>query len=283
MLRFILVIAAVVPLTLTLLPFQLLALRFPWRAQRSIPQLYHRIVCALIGVRIHQVGRPTRNGPVLILANHVSWLDICVISAVAPVVFVAKREVASWPVFGALARWQRTIFIDRQARHRTGDATQQIGARLRDGDAVVLFAEGTSSDGSRVLPFRSALVGAVHHAIGEQTHAAVGVQPLAMTYTGLSGLPIGRELRDRVAWYGDADLIPHFVALLSAGAIDVTVSWGDAGAASTAADRKQITRAAEQSVRRMCETARRAGMRGALAPRPTAPPLPQPAPQLEPA
>jgi 1-acyl-sn-glycerol-3-phosphate acyltransferase len=278
MLRFILVIAAVVPLTLTLLPFHLLAVRYGWRAQRRIPQVYHRIVCALIGVRIHQVGRPCR-GPVLILSNHVSWLDICVISAVAPVVFVAKSEVARWPVFGLLAKWQRTIFIDRQARHRTGDATKEIGARLIDGDAVVLFAEGTSSDGTRVLPFRSALVGAVHHAIGEQSDAGVEVQPMAVTYTGFGGLPIGRELREHVAWYGDAELIPHFVALLSAGAIDVTVSWGDAVGTAAGADRKQLARGAEQSVRRMCEAARRAGMRGAIAPQPAA----RPAPQFEPA
>ncbi|MBI5128418.1 MAG: 1-acyl-sn-glycerol-3-phosphate acyltransferase [Rhodopseudomonas palustris] len=281
MIRFALVIACVVPLTLALLPLQLLALRYGWRIQRTIPQLYHRIVCRLIGVRIRQVGRRDGHGPVLILSNHVSWLDICVISALTPVAFVAKSEVASWPLFGALAKLQRTIFIDRQARHRTGEATAEIGARLADGDAVVLFAEGTSSDGSRVLPFRSALVGAVHHALGDDAQAAIGVQPMAVTYTGFGGLPIGRELRERVAWYGDADLIPHFVGLLSAGAIDVTVSWGEPIPAATG--RKAITRDAESSVRRMCEAARRAGMQGALAPRPETAAAPQSEPQFEPA
>ncbi len=77
------------------------------------------------------------------------------IGALAPVVFVAKSEVAGWPVFGWLARLQRTIFIDRKARHQTGAATREIAGRLLGGDAVVLFAEGTSSDGMRVLPFRS--------------------------------------------------------------------------------------------------------------------------------
>ena len=127
----------------------------------------------------------------------------------------------------------------------------------------------------------AALVGAVHHAIGEQTGSRVAVQPMAVTYTGFGGLPIGRELRQRVAWYGDAELIPHFVALLSAGAIDVTISWGDAVATSIDADRKQITRDAEQSVRRMCEAARRAGMRGTIAPRPAAAPVTTPDVQPE--
>ncbi|MBB1092744.1 1-acyl-sn-glycerol-3-phosphate acyltransferase [Rhodopseudomonas palustris] len=283
MIRFALVMTCVAPLTLALVPLHLLARRFGWPIQRSLPQLYHRILCRLIGVRIREVGRRDGHGPVLILANHVSWLDICVISALTPVAFVAKSEVAAWPLFGWLAKLQRTIFIDRQARHRTGAATAEIGARLRDGDAVVLFAEGTSSDGSRVLPFRSALVGAVHHALGEEAQAAIGVQPMAVTYIGFGGLPIGRELRERVAWYGDADLIPHFIGVLSAGAIDVTVSWGEPIAASAATDRKAIARDAEQSVRRMCAAARRAGLRGAIAPRPDAARVAQTEAQFKPA
>ncbi|MCG6206992.1 1-acyl-sn-glycerol-3-phosphate acyltransferase [Rhodopseudomonas sp. HC1] len=280
MIRFVLVIACIVPLTLALLPVHLLALRYGWRIQRSIPQMYHRIACRLIGVRIRQVGRRDNTGAVLILSNHVSWLDICVISAMAPVSFVAKSEVATWPVFGWLAKLQRTVFIDRQARQRTGEATAEIGARLASGEAIVLFAEGTSSDGSRVLPFRSALVGAVHHTLGDDTSMPVGVQPMAVTYTGFGGLPIGRELRERVAWYGDAELIPHFIGLLSAGAIDVTVSWGEPIRAS---DRKAITRQAEASVRRMSEAARRAGVQGAMAPRPETTAAPQSEPQFEPA
>src|ERR1035437_3873232 len=167
MIRIILIALAVVILTLVLLPFRLIGLAFELRLQRTIPHWYHRVLCALIGVRIR---RRSTASPTLILSNHVSWLDICVITALAPVVFVAKSEVAGWPVFGWLAKLQRTIFINRQARHQTGAATREIAGRLLGGDAVVLFAEGTSSDGIRVLPFRSSLVGAVHHALGAGTH-----------------------------------------------------------------------------------------------------------------
>src|ERR1700704_6893731 len=132
-----------------------------------------------------------------------SWLDICVISALAPVVFVAKSEVAGWPVCGVLARLQRTIFINRQARHQTGAATREIAARLLGGDAVVLFAEGTSSDGIRGLPFRSSLVGAVHHALGNTTrHTHITVQPISLAYVGFGGVPMGRGLRGRRGWCG---------------------------------------------------------------------------------
>src|SRR4030081_1421588 len=112
-----------------------------------------------------------------------SWLDICVISALAPVVFVAKSEVAAWPVFGWLAKLQRTIFINRQARHQPAPTTKKSAGRRLGGDPVVLFAEGTSSDGVRVLPFRSSLVGAVHHALGSATHHThAAVQPMSLAY-----------------------------------------------------------------------------------------------------
>jgi 1-acyl-sn-glycerol-3-phosphate acyltransferase len=258
MIRFIFIVVALVVLTLVLLPFQLIGIAFDLRLQRTIPQLYHRALCALIGVRIREVGRRSAETPVLILSNHVSWLDICVIAALAPVVFVAKSEVARWPVFGWLAKLQRTVFIDRHARRQTGDATRKIADRLLGGDAVVLFAEGTSSDGIRVLPFRSALIGAVH-ALGASTHhKEITVQPMSLAYVGLGGVPLGRALRERVAWYGDADLMPHFFRVLASGAVDVTVSWGDATAYGMRADRKQIARDAEKSVRRMTTAALRA-------------------------
>ncbi len=259
MIRAISVALAFLALTLVLLPFQLVGLAFDLRLQRSIPHFYHRILCALIGVRIREVGRRSTANPALILSNHVSWLDICVISALTPVVFVAKSEVAGWPVFGWLAKLQRTIFINRQARHQTGAATAEIAGRLLGGDAVVLFAEGTSSDGIRVLPFRSSLVGAVHHALGNSAHHThITVQPMSLAYVRFGGVPMGRGLRERVAWYGDADLIPHLFHVLSSGAVDVTVSWGEAVAYDMSADRKAIARDAEKSVRRMTTAVLRA-------------------------
>jgi len=279
MIRVISIALAFVALTLVLLPFQLIGMIFDLRLQRTIPHLYHRILCALIGVRIREVGTRSAASPALILSNHVSWLDICVITALGPVVFVAKSEVAGWPVFGWLARLQRTIFVNRQARHQTGAATREIAGRLLGGDAVVLFAEGTSSDGIRVLPFRSSLVGAVHHALGDGTqHTQVTVQPMSLAYVSLSGLRMGRGLRERVAWYGDVELVPHLLSVLASGAVDVTVSWGEAIAYDMRADRKAIARDAEHSVRRMTAAALRAAPPGPATPVPEPmQPMPEPA------
>ena len=258
MIRCFFVLLTFAALTLLLLPFQLIAIALRLPLQRSLPWLYHRILRTVIGVRVQVVGKRSPDFPLLILANHASWLDIVVITALTPAVFVAKKEVASWPIFGWLAKLQRTVFIDRERRHRTGAATQEIAARLLGGDAVVLFAEGTSSDGNRILPFRSALIGAVHHAIGASTHhERVTVQPLSLAYVNLSGLPLGRTFRSRVAWYGDADLIPHLLNVCAAGAIDVVVSWGEPLSYGMSADRKDIARIAEQEVRRLTTRGRR--------------------------
>lgn len=137
---------------------------------------------------------------------------------------------------------------------------------------MVLFAEGTSSDGIRVLPFRSSLVGAVHHALGATTHHThVTVQPMSLAYVGFGGVPMGRSLRERVAWYGDIDLIPHLLRVLASGAVDVTVTWGEAVVYDMSGDRKAIARGAEKSVRRMTAAALRAAPA-----RTSAPPLERP-------
>ncbi|MGO4712284.1 lysophospholipid acyltransferase family protein [Bradyrhizobium sp. 2TAF24] len=276
MIRVPLVVLTLLALTLVLLPFQLIGIMFDNRLQRIVPHLFHRAVCAIIGIRIHQVGQCGTDRPMLILSNHVSWLDIIVVTAVTPVVFVAKHEVASWPLFGWLAKLQRTIFIERERRQKTGAVAREMGDRLTGGDTVVLFAEGTSSDGNRILPFRSALIGSVHHALGSSTHhSSITVQPLSLAYVGFGGVPAGRALRNKLAWYGDVDLIPHMLDVLRAGAVDVTVSWGAAVAYDMSTDRKQIAREAERSVRRMNAAALRypPGRQSAPAPE-TADPVP---------
>jgi len=260
MLRLVAVAVSMLLMIVLLAPLQLVAIAFGWRLQQVIPHIFHTVLCAVIGIRIHENGERSKTAPLLILSNHASWLDILVIGAKTPVVFVAKSEVAKWPLFGWLARMQRTIFVERERRQTTGATAREIGDRMVSGDAVVLFAEGTSSDGIRVLPFRSALVGSVHHALGESTHHdKVMVQPMSIAYVGFGGLPVGRALHPRVAWYGDVDLAPHLVGILTSGAVDVTVSWGEAIAYDMTADRKQIARHAENAVRQMTTAALRAG------------------------
>jgi 1-acyl-sn-glycerol-3-phosphate acyltransferase len=252
MVRVVLVIATIAAITFPLMPVQWLAIRLNLGAQRRIPMMYHRTLCAILGVKIRVVGERMPEHPLLIVANHSSWLDIPIISAVAPVVFVAKSEVAGWPVFGWLAKLQRSVFVDRNRRHRTADVNAEIAQRLAEGDPVVLFGEGTSSDGNRVLPFRTALIGSARDALAEAEHTRrVWIQPMSLAYTTLLGLPIGRQHRHLVAWYGGLSLWPHLVGVCRRGAIDVVVSWGEPVAFDEATDRKQAARALETKVREL--------------------------------
>src|SRR5262245_28957115 len=202
-------------------------------------------------------GAPMRGRAVLFVCNHVSWVDIVVIGSIAPIAFVAKREVASWPLIGITAKLQRTVFVDRTRRHLTGEAVAEIVGRIRNGVSVVLFAEGTSSDGNRVLPFRSALLGVVEEA---SSHAGAGdivIQPMSISYIGLHGIPMGRQHRPLVAWYGDLDFLPHIKAFIEHGAVDAVVSYGEAFHANVEADRKAMTKRLENSVRGLLASALR--------------------------
>lgn len=233
---------------------------------------YYRVLRALLRIRVRVVGTPVRDRAVLFVSNHVSWSDIVVIGSIAPVAFVAKREVASWPLVGITAKIQRTVFVDRSRRHQTGDAVSQIVQRLAGGTSVVLFAEGTSSDGNRVLPFRSALLGSVEDAAAAHQGGAdaIVIQPIAITYTGQQGMPMGRSQRPLVAWYGDLDFLPHIKRLVGEGVIDAVVSYGTPVPADGALDRKAMTRKLHDEVRRL--------MASALRGRPIPPHTAQPAP-----
>ena len=258
MVRLILAGAGIVTAIAALLPFQVIAVRLSLPMQRRIPTLFHRLVCTLLGVRIKVVGAPSPRRPLLIVSNHVSWVDISVITALAPVAFVAKREVASWPLFGLFAKLQRSVFVDRMRRHKTPEVNTEIAQRLADGDPVVLFGEGTSSDGNRVLPFRSALIGSARDALaaaGDVEH--ILIQPLSIAYVAFQGLPMGRQHRPIAAWYGTLDLFPHLRNIVRCGALDAVVSWGEPIAFDANSDRKIFARTLEAEVRRLTAAALR--------------------------
>ena len=238
---------AVVAVTAIGIPLQWVSLKLKLPTRRHIPQLYHRFLLRALGVRVTVRGVSDGHRPLLVLANHASWLDIAVIGSLMPLIFVAKSEVAGWPLIGLLAKLQRTVFVDRQKRHATSDVNREIADRMTNGDPVVLFAEGTSSDGNRVLPFRTALVGAVREVFA--SHDEVAVQPLAIAYRRLQGLPMGRGGRPVAAWFGDIDLAPHLMEVLRQGAIDVEVTFAPPLRLDASHDRKDVTRAAEAEVR----------------------------------
>ena len=234
--------------SLVLIPLQMLGIHFGWTIIHHLPVLFHRILLRLFNVRVIEKGTPPGDAPTLVVANHVSWLDIPVIGSTHPLSFIAKSEVEGWPVVGLFARLQRSVFIDRQRRKSTAEVNDELAHRLVKGEVIVLFAEGTTSDGNRLLPFRSSLVGAAQAALMHDSVEQVFLQPLAISYVRRNGLPITRRDRPFIAWYGDMDLAPHLKLFLEGHPVDVVVTWGEPIPFN--GNRKEATAAAESAVRK---------------------------------
>jgi 1-acyl-sn-glycerol-3-phosphate acyltransferase len=166
--------------------------------------------------------------------------------------------VASWPFVKWLAKLQRSVFVDRTRRSEVTDKANEILSRLEAGDHVVLFAEGTSSDGNSVVPFKTPLFAAVKPTRGgDPLGADLCAQTLALTYTKLHGLPLCRRGRPVVAWYGDMDLASHAWRLLGLGPLDAHIRIGPPVPLDDFADRKELARYAEDKVRKdVCELLR---------------------------
>jgi lyso-ornithine lipid O-acyltransferase len=239
-------------LTLASAPIQYVAIRFKLRLQKSYPHAYHKLLCRIFGIHVTVLGKPVQDSGVLLVANHASYFDILVLSATLPVSFVAKSEVAHWPLFGLMAELQNSVFVERARRKQAGEACDALHERLLQGDALVLFPEGTSSDGNRVLPFKSALMGAAEFDLGRDASGMfrpVPVQPVSITYVAAHGIPLGRENRPLFAWYGDMDLLPHLWEAFAAGPLDVIVEFHPPLTAGPGRGRKQLAVAAEAVVR----------------------------------
>ena len=220
-----------------LLPFHLLALAFNVvPVYRWLPVYYHRLVCVILGIRVRVHGRQSQATPTLFVCNHVSYLDIEVLGGMVPGSFVAKAEVAGWPFFGWLAKAQRTIFVERVSG-RASRSRDEMLKRLDTGDNLMLFPEGTSSDGTRVLPFRSALFGVAQL---RRNDRPIVVQPVAIAYTRLDGIPLGRYWRPLFAWFGDLDLVPHLWQMVCLGETEAVVTYFEPVDIDKLGDRKKL-------------------------------------------
>lgn len=223
------------------MPLQWVGLKFNLGYAKRLPTRFHKIWCGIIGIKVVVRGEPFKDGPCLLASNHNSYFDIPVLGSVVPLSFVAKKEVAAWPFFGTLARLQKTVFVDRERRTKAAATANEIHQRIADGDTLLLFPEGTSSDGNRVLPFKSALMAVAQMAVGGGEDAKpVNVQPVSVTYTKLCGIPMGRQFRPYFAWYGDMDLGPHLWEAFSLGPFEVVVEFHEPVTIDTQGSRKVI-------------------------------------------
>ena len=228
-------------LTLSLIPVQALAVALGLRGlAERVPLFFHRTCLPVLGIRVVQHGTMVARRPTLFVCNHSSYLDITVLGAFIPGCFVAKTEVAGWPLFGLLAKLQRTVFVDRR-RNSTHKQRDEISLRLAAGDNLILFPEGTSNDGNRTLPFRSALLSVAEAGRNGNAEADLTVQPVSIAYTRLNGMPLGHGLRPLVAWYGDMVLADHLWQFLRLGNLTVELRFHDPVTIGQFASRKALT------------------------------------------
>jgi 1-acyl-sn-glycerol-3-phosphate acyltransferase len=181
-----------------------------------------------LNVDVQARGLPT--APTVVVANHLGYLDILVLAALSPVVFVAKREVQDWPVFGWFARMAGTRFIDRESRRDVQRVADELRAPLESGVSVVLFLEGTSTAGEVVRPFKSSLLEPV-------VRHGWAVTPVALSYEVSDGHSVSHE----VCWWGDMTLTPHLLNFVKLPRITAHVTGGAPVRGAT--DRKTLAAA----------------------------------------
>lgn len=205
-----------------------LALAAPWLAmpdgasgRRRLALAAWRLLLGGFGVRVRVFGKPDA-GVRIYAANHVSWLDIAVLGRQLDAGFVAKAQVAGWPVIGALARRYGCAFVERDRRGSVAGQASTLRAHIAQDRPVILFPEATTGPGNGVLPFRSSLFAAV------SDHEPALVQPVAIVYRRHDGTALSPAELRRVAWLDDDALLPHAMALAASGGVAVELHFGPA-------------------------------------------------------
>ncbi|MCQ8279735.1 1-acyl-sn-glycerol-3-phosphate acyltransferase [Acetobacteraceae bacterium KSS8] len=232
----------------------------PGRGKVVFAACYWSVVSRLMGMRVRVLGKPagqaprSERRPVIYVCNHSSWIDVPVLGGKLHACFVAKEEVGGWPLVGTVARLGRTLFVSRQ-RKATGRERDDMSLRLKAGDDLILFPEGTSSDGSRVLPFHSSFFAAAKGGATAEP-PALGeiplIQPVSVVYDQLGTLPVGRANRTVFSWYGDMDLAPHFIQLARWRGMRASIWLHDPLDPVDFASRKALSQAAWTAIARGC-------------------------------
>ena len=222
-------------LTLALLPFQFIIVFFIKNYAYIIPYFYHKICLRIFGIKIKTFGKVSINSPILLISNHASYLDIIILGSLFKTSFIAKKEISKWPLLGILAKLQNTIFIDRRVSSLKSQENEII-KHLNEKKNLVIFPEGTSSDGNRVLPFKSSLF----NIFEKNLNSKILVQTITIVYKKINGIPMNRIERKNITWHSNMDLIPNIFNVLKKLSIEVEIIFNDEFLPSKEYDRKKL-------------------------------------------
>ncbi|MCC3862352.1 lysophospholipid acyltransferase family protein [Pseudemcibacter aquimaris] len=231
-------------------------LKFP--GYKAWPHLVHRSMCKALDVRVKTFGHALEGSPTLFVSNHVSYLDIIILGHVIKACFVAKRDMIDWPVLGYLSTLQRTIFVDREKRNEVKRQREEMQDRMKRGDSLILFPEGTTSNGGTVLPFKSSLFGVTENYIHpkadeEGRPLELMVQPVTLVYKRIDNMPTNRMNRPRVAWYGDMEIGPHFDDFLKSQSVEVEVHFLEPVSRNLFKNRKELSSYCHRTIEKHLE------------------------------
>ncbi len=211
-----------------------------------LPYFWQRCVCKIFSVKVKIIGDPQKEKQTIYISNHISYLDIPVIGSILPTSFVAKKDVASWPVFGFLSKLQQTAFISRD-RADAVKGKQTLNTMLHQGKSLVIFAEGTSTDGREVLPFKSSLF-----AVALQENLPdIYIQPITLKMHTTNKKEITtQDDRDLYSWHRDMDmpLGPHLWRFAQSCGAEISLNFHPPIKASDFSDRKTLAKACHNTV-----------------------------------
>ena len=219
-----------------IVPAELLLRAVTLRNRPYLPIWFHRGLARALGLRIRTYGLPARRRGVLFVCNHVSWADVPVLGARINASFIAKSEVENWGPLGWFASFAHTVYVARERRSSAAAQRNEIAERLNNGGSLILFPEGTNSDGTGVLPFKSALFSVVNEVPG------LIIQPVTLAYTRINGLPVTRQHLPDLAWVGDTELGPHALSFMGLGRVTAEILFHDPVDPSDYPDRKALAR-----------------------------------------
>ena len=190
-----------------------------WKIISRINRTYTLLLRSILNIKVTIVGNEGQleRGGYVIIANHVGYIDGIVLGSIFPIVFVSKKEVRSWPIVGQWNILCGTVFIDRQHKEQVGLLVQEMSRKLKHEANILLFPEGTSTNGERMLPFQTVPLAA-------PLRSRSVIMPATLVYKSLDDVPVNTANRDLIYWYGNMDFVSHFWKLLALRSIEVLVT-----------------------------------------------------------
>ena len=201
---------------LILSPIQYFFVLFNFKYRLFIPLLFHRLLLKILGIKVKIIGKNSNFRPLILIGNHTSYVDIIILGSIMPICFIAKEEIKKWFLFGFLAKMQNTIFINRK-NYKTQESLNGISSQLSSNSAVVIFPEGTTNTGKKILSFKSSLFNLF------ENNNTLRLQNFSLCYTHVNNMPIDNRIRPQISWYGNMNIVSHLANILKLSCINVTL------------------------------------------------------------